>query len=329
MAPQTNRTDSGGSLGGGDTGSTTLQQSVLMAPPALTQSGSSSRRMRLSGNRLRFANRTRIYLIPTIDELRQEEYEAMWVTQADEKASQADVVKNIMRLRQGGPEDHHDEEHCGRGLEHMRSQAHMDQRRMNKEAVTHGVLDLQDEHFDGDVFDEDALAEVAASASRWSRELAVQRAAEDEAYVRLHVRPEHEEEAQMERDQEQERPQEDSGEEEDSVDQLQILEEALVLSEESEEESEDEDQEHGSSSSSSYRGDHQLRHTTRPRSASSTIAQDHPIINATSGAARAAAAATDSFLNRISNRTTSAATGKASTPPIREGSNGRQEVQDS
>ena len=286
--------------------------------------------MRLSGNRLRFANRTRIYLIPTIEELRQEEYEAMWVTQADEKASQADVVKNIMRLRQGGPEDHHDEEHCGRGLEHMRSQAHMDQRRMNKEAVTHGVLDLQDEHFDADVFDEDALAEVAASASRWSRELAVQRVAQDEAYVQLHVRPEHEEEAQMERDQEQERPQEDSGEEEDSVDQLQILEEALVLSEESEEESEDEDQEHGSSSSSSsHRGDHQLRHTTRPRSASSTIAQDHPIINATSGAARAAAAATDSFLNRISNRTTSAATGKASTPPIREGSNGRQEVQDS
>ena len=72
----------------------------------------------------------------------------------------------------------------------MRSQAHMDQRRMNKEAVTHGVLDLQDEHFDADVFDEDALAEVAASASRWARELAVQRAAQDEAYVRLHVRPE-------------------------------------------------------------------------------------------------------------------------------------------
>ena len=257
----------------------------------------------------------------------------MWVTQADEKASQADVVKNIMRLRQGGPEDHHDEEHCGRGLEHMRSQAHMDQRRMNKEAVTHGVLDLQDEHFDADVFDEDALAEVAASASRWARELAVQRAAQDEAYVRLHVRPEHEEEAQMERDQEQERLQEDSGEEEDSVDQLQILEEALVLSEESEEESEDEEQEqeHGSSSSSSsHRGDHQLHHTTRPRSASSTIAQDHPIINATSGAARAAAAATDSFLNRISDRTTS--TGKASkrrAEPTREGSNGRQEAQDS
>ena len=250
----------------------------------------------------------------------------MWVTQADEKASQADVVKNIMRLRQGGPEDHHDEEHCGRGLEHMRSQAHMDQRRMNKEAVTNGVLDLQDEHFDADVFDEDALAEVAASASRWARELAVQRAAQDEAYVRLHVRPQHEEEAQMERDQEQERLQEDSVEEEDPVDQLQILEEALVLSEESEEESEDEEQEH----SSSHRGDHHLRHTTRPRSASSTIAQDHPIINATSGAARAAAAATDSFLNRISDRTTS--TGKASkrrAEPTREGSNGRQEAQDS
>ena len=326
MAPQTNRTDSGGSLGGGDTGSATLQQSVLRAPPALTQSGSSSRRRRLSGNRLRFANRTRIYLIPTIEELRQEEYEAMWVTQADEKASQADVVKNIMRLRQGGPEDHHDEEHCGRGLEHMRSQAHMDQRRMNKEAVTNGVLDLQDEHFDADVFDEDALAEVAASASRWARELAVQRAAQDEAYVRLHVRPEHEEEAQMERDQEQERLQEDSVEEEDPVDQLQILEEALVLSEESEEESEDEEQEH----SSSHRGDHHLRHTTRPRSTSSTIAQDHPIINATSGAARAAAAATDSFLNRISDRTTS--TGQASkrrAEPTREGSNGRQQAQDS
>lgn len=321
MSPQTNRTDSGGSFGGGDTGSAMLQQNVLRAPPALTQSGgSSSRRRQLAGERLRFANRTRIYLIPTIDELRQEEYEAMWVTQADEKDSQADVVKNIMRLRQGVPEDHHDKEHCGRGLEHMRSQAHMDQRRMNKEAVTHGVLDLQDEHFDADVFDGDALAKVAATASRRATERALQLAAQDEAYVRLHVRPEHEEEAQMERDQEQEHLQENSGEEEDSVDQLQILEEALVLSEESEDESEDQEQEHNS-----HRSDHQLHHNTRPRSASSTIAQDHPIINANSGAARAAAAATDSFLNRISNRTTS----KPRTEPTREGSDGRQEVQDS
>ena len=252
----------------------------------------------------------------------------MWVTQADEKASQADVVKNIMRLRQGGPEDHHDEEHCGRGLEHMRSQAHMDQRRMNKEAVTHGVLDLQDEHFDADVFDEDALAEVATSASRWARERAIQLAAQDEAYVRLHVRPEHEEEAQMERDHEQERLSEGVDEEEDSVDQLQILEEALVLSEESEEESEDQELEHDSS----HRSDHQVQHSARPRSASSSIAQDHPIINAIPGAARNAEATTESFLNRISNRTSASAAGKATKPrteSIRERSEGRQEVQGS
>ena len=109
MAPQANRTNSGGSLGGDTIGSRTLQ-SVLMAPPAITQSDGSRRRRRLNNNRLRFANRTKIYLIPTIDELRQEEVEAMWVTQADEKASLADVVKNIMRLRRGGPLDHHDEE---------------------------------------------------------------------------------------------------------------------------------------------------------------------------------------------------------------------------
>ena len=61
-----------------------------------------------------------------------------------------------------------------------------------------------------DVFDEDALAEVGASASLWARERALQLAAQDEAYVRLHVRPEYEEEAQMERDQQQQQNQEDS-----------------------------------------------------------------------------------------------------------------------
>ena len=156
--------------------------------------------------------------------------------------------------------DHHDEEHCGRGLEHMRSQVHMDQRRANKEAVTHGVLNLQDEHFEADVFDEDALAEVGASASLWARERALQLAAQDEAYVRLHVRPEYEEEAQMERDQQQQQNQEDS------VDQLQILEEALVLSESEEDQDQD---------------DHRAHNVARPRSASSTLAQDNPITNAT------------------------------------------------
>jgi hypothetical protein len=282
-----------------------------MAPPALTQSGgpSSRRRQLLTRNRLRFANRTRIYLIPTIDELRQEEHEAMWVTTADEKASQADVIKNIMRLRHGGPEDHHDEEHCGRGLEHMRSQAQADQRKMNKEAVTRAVLDLQDEHFDEDLFDEDALAEVAESASRWARERALQLAAQDEAYVRLHVRPEHEEETQLESDRDEEK---DAA---DSVAQLQILEEALVLSEASEEESEKQEQEH-------------FHNGARPRSASSAVAHDHPIINATSGAARFAASVTDSFLNSLSDRTSSSTTSMASKPrpePIRERSNERQQ----
>ena len=229
----------------------------------------------------------------------------MWVTQADEKASQADVVKNIMRLRRGGPLDHHDEEHCGRGLEHMRSQAHMDQRRANKEAVTHGVLDLQDEHFEADVFDEAALAEVGASASLWARERAFQLAAQDEAYVRLHVRPEYEEEAQMERDRQQQQDQEDS------VDQLQILEEALVLSESEEDQDQD---------------DHRAHNVARPRSASSTLAQDNLIINATPSTARASAADTDSFLDRISSRTF--VPSKARAEATRERSNGRREMQD-
>lgn len=63
-----------------------------------------------------------------------------------------------------------------------------------------------------DVFDEDALAEVGASASLWARERALQLAAQYEAYVRLHVtcRPEYEEEAQTERDHQQQQNQEDS-----------------------------------------------------------------------------------------------------------------------
>ena len=116
----------------------------------------------------------------------------MWVTQADEKASQADVVKNIMRLRQGGPEDHHDEEHCGRGLEHMRSQAHMDQRKIFKDALFDAVLDEQDRQIGEGIVDDEALAEVAARMSQRAKDAALALASSDEAYVRRYRKEEEE-----------------------------------------------------------------------------------------------------------------------------------------
>eukprot|EP00563_Minutocellus_polymorphus_P020608 CAMPEP_0197726924 /NCGR_PEP_ID=MMETSP1434-20131217/17709_1 /TAXON_ID=265543 /ORGANISM="Minutocellus polymorphus, Strain CCMP3303" /LENGTH=193 /DNA_ID=CAMNT_0043312979 /DNA_START=101 /DNA_END=682 /DNA_ORIENTATION=+ len=100
---------------------------------------------------LKFSRRTRIYLVPTLNELTQEEYDACYRTSEDEKESQDHLVKTITTARQHGGVDiprNLRDQLTTRGIEHMACSSRMRQRSAIKKRVVNAVLDEQDQQFD-------------------------------------------------------------------------------------------------------------------------------------------------------------------------------------
>ena len=139
-----------------------------------------------------FSRRTRVYLVPTLEEMSSQEFYAVYGSDEDSRTNQAGVVDSIRNMRLGVRES--DDTYTCRGLEHMRSQAHMDQRRINKDMLFDAVLDEQDRQIGEGVIDDEALAEIAARMSQWARDAALALASSDEAYVRRYRKEEEEEE---------------------------------------------------------------------------------------------------------------------------------------
>ena len=139
-----------------------------------------------------FSRRTRVYLVPTLEEMSSQEFYAVYGSDEDSRTNQAGVVDSIRNMRLGVRES--DDTYTCRGLEHMRSQAHMDQRRINKDMLFDAVLDEQDRQIGEGVIDDEALAEIAARMSQRARDAALALASSDEAYVRRYRKEEEEEE---------------------------------------------------------------------------------------------------------------------------------------
>ena len=139
-----------------------------------------------------FSRRTRVYLVPTLGEMSNQEFYAVYGSDEDSRTNQAGVVDSIRNMRLGVRES--DDTYTCRGLEHMRSQAHMDQRRINKDMLFDAVLDEQDRQIGEGVIDDEALAEIAARMSQRARDAALALASSDEAYVRRYRKEEEEEE---------------------------------------------------------------------------------------------------------------------------------------
>lgn len=139
-----------------------------------------------------FSRRTRVYLVPTLGELSNQEFYAVYGSNEDSRTNQAGVVDSIRNMRLGVRES--DDTYTCRGLEHMRSQAHMNQRKINKDMLFDAVLDEQDRQIGEGIVDEEALAEVAARMSQRARDAALALASSDEAYVRRYRKEEEEEE---------------------------------------------------------------------------------------------------------------------------------------
>lgn len=126
-----------------------------------------------------FDRRTRVYLIPTTNEMRQEEYDACFFTDAESKEAQEEMLSCILAMRRGLNDNDEEGGLCFRGIEHMRSAASMSQRNEHKLHVTDSILDAQDEDEDPD-----HIAAVARRVTHWAVEAALTKASSDAAFVR-------------------------------------------------------------------------------------------------------------------------------------------------
>ena len=142
-------------------------------------SGLTQRPLTAESKNVAFNRQTRVYLIRTLSEWTQEEYDACFVTEAESKASQEEMRDNIIAMRQGLNDNDEDSGLCFRGIEYMRSAASFSQRNNHKAHVTNSILDAQDE-------DEEPehIAAVSRRLTRQAVEAALTKASSDAAFVR-------------------------------------------------------------------------------------------------------------------------------------------------
>ena len=142
-------------------------------------SGLTQRPITAESKNIAFNRQTRVYLIPTLSEWTQEEYDACFVTDAESKASQEEMRDNIIAMRQGLNDNDEDSGLCFRGIEYMRSAASFSQRNNHKAHVTNSILDAQDE-----VEEPEHIAAVSRRVTRQAVEAALTKASSDAAFVR-------------------------------------------------------------------------------------------------------------------------------------------------
>lgn len=149
-----------------------------------TSSSSAESITNTNDTNLRFCRRTKIYLIPTVNEMTKDEHRSVYRSREDEQKSQQDLAKTIMLAR------HHNgrlpkefEAHLTlRGVEHMASEESVKRRAARKRAILDAVLDEQDRQFDAfeagetpsPIFDADTIALIAqqfSSACQCSAEI--------------------------------------------------------------------------------------------------------------------------------------------------------------
>lgn len=145
---------------------------------------------REESHRVRFLPRTQITLIPTLDEMSEEEIAAVWRNEYEDRQTQHGLVKTIRTMR-GGEAGRHvkDGENIStRGLEYLRSTARMEQHIKNRDSVKDAVLQEQERQWSKSIEDTEKIASSSARASQWALECALSLAKEDAAFVRRSIR---------------------------------------------------------------------------------------------------------------------------------------------
>ena len=97
---------------------------------------------------VRFAPRTKVYLVQSSKDMTDEEISSTWTSDKGTKRNHVDVVKTVKAMRQTASSSRtkrHNADNggsfCTRGLEHMQNAEHLEQRNIDKESVIDAVLD--------------------------------------------------------------------------------------------------------------------------------------------------------------------------------------------
>ena len=97
--------------------------------------------------RLQFNPKTRVYLVPTLNEYTDEEIDNIWITEEEEIASQRDLIKTIELLRRnnGAIPRNLQDIYTARGIDCIADQKEATQRKALKMSHIDAVLDAQDD----------------------------------------------------------------------------------------------------------------------------------------------------------------------------------------
>ena len=156
------------------------------------QNSRSRRRPRRS---VSFHSRTKVYLVPTLDDWTEDEIVKSYRTDEDEAITQEEIVSTIRIMRRNSGRTSDDDETLrnvtARGLEHLGTSEAMAHRKLRKSRQLNSVLDEQDRQWDNPhLEDHQRIADIANQTSAECRARALASAAEDATYVRRLVRRE-------------------------------------------------------------------------------------------------------------------------------------------
>jgi hypothetical protein len=134
-------------------------------------------KMKTNPFHLQFSPRTRVYLIPTLDEYTDEEINNTWITKEEEIVSQRDLIKTIEILRQNnGAIPKNLQDICAaRGIDHIANQQEAARRKALKMSHIDAVLDAQD-----DFCSPKEIAKISKATSKAARKRAQLLGASDE-----------------------------------------------------------------------------------------------------------------------------------------------------
>lgn len=133
-----------------------------------------------------FSSHSEVFPVPHLSDMADVEVSARWMSRRDLEFLQLDAVSTARAMRQGRLDPR---TMTPRGLEHLRSAGHLEQRKINKDCVSHAVLGAQRRGRaigDGEDSGEDIAEELRAASERaslWAREYALALGKEDAAFV--------------------------------------------------------------------------------------------------------------------------------------------------
>ena len=129
-----------------------------------------------------FSPKVRALVIPPLDAYSDRHRQQLWQTSQEKKASEAQMVQTIRAARQGKLSD----DVSTRGLENLTVPGNIVRLRQRREQLITAVCDNQDEQWRAGIFHPhpEIIRAISVRHTYSDAEVAITRAAQDEAYVR-------------------------------------------------------------------------------------------------------------------------------------------------